>query len=95
MKHIKSFNEDNENKQPHPINKSVCYVAHQGIADLSVIFSDIHAIYAFSDDYNDKIQIGDEIKYGGYSKTKMDSIEKVLETIVDNDLYSKDNSDNW
>jgi hypothetical protein len=51
--------------------------------------------YAFSDDYNDKIQIGDEIKYGGYSKTKMNSIEKVLESIVDNDLYSKDNSDNW
>jgi hypothetical protein len=51
--------------------------------------------YAFSDDYNNKVQIGDDIKYGGYSKTKMDSIEKVLESIVDNDLYSKDNSYNW
>lgn len=51
--------------------------------------------YAFSGHYNDKVQIGDEIKYGGYSKTKMDSIEKVLESIVDNDLYSKDNSSDW
>jgi len=49
--------------------------------------------YAFSEDYNDKVQIGDEIKYGGYSKTKMDSIEKVLESIVDNDLLSKDSGD--
>lgn len=47
--------------------------------------------YAFCDDYNDKVQIGDDIKYGGYTKTKMNSIEKVLEAIVDNDLYSKDN----
>lgn len=51
--------------------------------------------YAFAEDYNDKVQIGDEIKYGGYSKTKIESIEKVLESIVDNDLYSKDNVSDW
>lgn len=49
--------------------------------------------YAFTEDYNDKVQIGDDIKYGGYSKTKMDSIEKVLESIVENDLHSKDDID--
>lgn len=51
--------------------------------------------YYFSDNYNDKVQIGDDIKYGGYSKTKMDSIEKVLEAIVSNDLYSKDDVSDW
>jgi hypothetical protein len=51
--------------------------------------------YAFTEDYNDKVQIGDDIKYGGYSKTKMDSIEKVLEAIVSNDLYSKDDVSDW
>jgi hypothetical protein len=48
--------------------------------------------YAFSDDYSDKVQIGDDIKYGGYTKTKMDSIEKALEAMVRNDIYSKNNS---
>jgi len=51
--------------------------------------------YAFTEDYNDKVQIGDDIKYGGYSKIKMDSIEKVLEAIVSNDLYSKDDVSDW
>ena len=51
--------------------------------------------YAFTEDYNDKVQIGDDIKYGGYSKTKMDSIEKALEAIVDNDLFYKDNASDW
>lgn len=44
MKHIKSFNEGKDEKKSHPINKSVCYVAHQGIADLSLMFGDIHAL---------------------------------------------------
>jgi hypothetical protein len=41
---IKKFNENLDNVT-HPIGGSVCYVAHQGIADLSVMFSDIHKLH--------------------------------------------------
>jgi len=41
MKHIRNYS---ESKVSHPINETICYVAHQGIADLSVMFDDIHAL---------------------------------------------------
>jgi hypothetical protein len=41
MGYIKKYN---ESKKSHPVNSTVCYVAHQGVADLSVMFDDIHAL---------------------------------------------------
>lgn len=46
-------------------------------------------LYSYSSDYGDKVLVSDtDIKYGGYTKRKMKSIEQTLEYIVDDDISS-------